>query len=221
MNYGWFSIGDAEMWLDPELHYPTEKPHYSVQTNIKSASWFKVFSKLEICMESLVRVDNLQPYRSDRDMEGRNRIDIRHDYFSYGKDSIRVKAYVEDVDQWRHHKFPNGNVPVRDALSTFMWLRSRDRQELMSQSTEVRTFFTNDLYEFSMRPKGKTSYKYQGKKIPALEFELVFPEGEFFDKGRTGTVIVSDDDRMLPLKFEIDMTVGSFKFQLEDVEYVK
>lgn len=220
MNYSWFNIGDAEMWLDPEFHYPTNDPHYSIQAHIKTASWFKVFSKLEICMESLIQVDNLQPYRSDRDMEGRNRIDIRHDYFKYEEDSIKVEAYVEDVDEWRYHRFEKGSVPIRDALSTFLWLRSKDRKKLMEGPVEVRTFFTNSLYEFSMRPKGNTTFKYQGEKIPALEFELVFPEGEFFKKGRTGTVIVSDDERMLPLKFEIDMTVGSFKFQLEGVEYV-
>lgn len=218
MNYGWFNVGDAEMWLDPEFHYPTDEPHYNVQAHIKTASWFKVFSKLEICMESMMQANNLQPLKSDRDLEGRNRIDVRHDFFKYGRDSIEVDAYIEDIDQWRHHRFPNGNVPVRDALSTFMWLRSKKKSELQ-RPIEVRTFFTNDLYEFSMRPKGRTSYKYKGEKIDALEFELVFPEGEFFQSSRTGIVIVSDDAQMLPLKFEVDMEVGSFRFQLEDVVY--
>lgn len=218
MNYGWFTVGDAVMWLDPEFHYPTDEPHYSVQAHIQTASWFKAFSKLEICMESLIQANNMQPLRSDRDMEGRNRIDIRHDYFKYGKDSIKVEAYVEDVDQWRYHRFEKGSVPVRDALSTFMWLRSKNRNELL-KPIEVRTFFTNDLYEFTLRPKGKTYYKYNGERVAALEFELVFPEGEFFKNGRTGKAIVSDDERRLPLKFEIDMSVGSFKLQLEGVEY--
>ncbi|GAB4236094.1 MAG: hypothetical protein Tsb0034_10540 [Ekhidna sp.] len=217
MNFGWFNVGEAEMWLDPELHYQNSKPHYNLQFHAKTASWFKVFSKLEICMESLIQADNLQPYKSHRDLEGKNRIDIRHDFFKYG-DSIKVNAYIEDIDQWRYHTFPNGNVPIRDALSTYLWLRSKRGREL-EKPIELRTFFTNDLYEFSMRPKGRTTYKYGGDKIAAREFELVFPEGEYFDKGKTGKVILTDDERMLPLKLEIDMSVGSFKFQLESVEY--
>jgi len=148
MNFGWFNVGEAEMWLDPEFHYPTNDPHYNIQFFAKTASWFRVFSKLEICMEALIQADNLQPYRADRDLEGKNRIDIRHDYFEYG-DSVKVKAYVEDVDEWRYHTFPKKNVPVRDALSTFLWLRSKKESEL-DEPIEVRTFFTNSLYEFRM-----------------------------------------------------------------------
>ena len=216
MNFGWFNVGEAEIWIDPEFHYPTKDPHYNIQCHIKTASWFKVFSKLEICMESLIQADNLQPYKSDRDMEGRNRIDIRHDFFKYG-DEIEVSAYIEDIDEWRHHKFPKGSVPVRDALSTYFWLRSKKGEELDS-SIDVRTFFTNDIYEFTMKPKRKTKYNYKGDNISVREFELIFPESEFFSNGKNGEVIVTNDERMLPLKFELYMSVGSFKFQLKTIE---
>lgn len=220
MKFGWFNIGEAVVWLDPEFHYPNgkKKPHYKVQFTVTTASWFKVFSKLSVCMESLIEVNQLQPLRSDRDMEGKGSIDIRHDYFSYA-DSVSVKAYIEDIDEWRHHKFPSGNVPIRDALSTYMWLRSRDKSQF-TRTVEVRTFFSNDLYEFKMLPGESTTHKYDNRKVRALEFGLVFPEGEYFDKGKTGRVVMSDDRNRFPLRFEIDMTVGSFVFDLHKVEYM-
>lgn len=219
MKFGWFNIGEAVLWLDPEFEYPTEKPHYHVQFIVTTASWFKVFSKLSVCMESLIEANTLQPYRSDRDMEGKGNIDIRHDYFTYN-DSIKVDAYIEDIDQWRHHSFPKlKNVPIRDALSTYMWLRSRDKSRF-NDTVEMRTFFSNDLYEFKMLPGESTTHKYDNRKVRALEFGLIFPEGEYFDKGKTGRVIMSDDKNRFPLKFEIDMTVGSFVFELEKVEYM-
>ena len=220
MKFGWFNIGEAEVWLDPEFHYPDGKknPHYKIQFTVTTASWFRVFSKLSVCMESLIEVNTLQPLRSDRDMEGKGKIDIRHDYFTYS-DSISVKAYIEDIDEWRFHKFSKGDVPVRDALSTYMWLRSRDRSQF-HDPTEVRTFFSNDLYEFKMLSGTKTTHKYQGRKVGALEFGLDFPEGEYFESGKTGRVIMSDDSNRFPLRLEIDMTVGSFVFDLEKVEYM-
>ncbi|SNS59897.1 Protein of unknown function [Ekhidna lutea] len=218
MKFGWFNIGEAVLWLDPEFHYPNKKPHYKIQFTVTTASWFKVFSKLSFCMESLIEVNDLKPLRSDRDMEGRNKIDIRHDYFTYA-DSISIKAYIEDLDEWRYHRFPQGNVPIRDALSTYMWLRSRDRSQF-SDEIEMRTFFTNDLYEFVMLPGKKTTHRYEDRKVGALEFGLVFPEGEFFDEGKTGLVILSDDRNRYPLRMEIDMTVGSFVFELDKVEYI-
>lgn len=220
MKFGWFNIGEAVLWLDPEFHYPdkSKRPHYKVQFTVTTASWFKVFSKLSICMESLIEANQLQPLRSDRDMEGKGSIDIRHDYFSYA-DSVSVKAYIEDLDEWRYHKFPSGNVPIRDALSTYMWLRSRHKSQF-TKTVEVRTFFSNDLYEFSMLPGSSTTHKYDNRKVRALEFGLVFPEGEYFDNGKTGRVIMSDDQNRFPLRLEIDMTVGSFIFDLNKVEYM-
>ncbi|MEP0984716.1 DUF3108 domain-containing protein [Ekhidna sp.] len=220
MKFGWFNIGEAVVWLDPEFHYPssTKKPHYKIQFTVTTASWFKVFSKLSVCMESLIERDKLQPLRSDRDMEGKGSIDIRHDYFSYA-DSVSIKAYIEDLDEWRYHKFDAGNVPIRDALSTYMWLRSRDKSQF-ANTVEVRTFFSNDLYEFRMLPGKSTIHKYSGRKVRALEFGLDFPEGEYFESGKSGRVIMSDDSNRYPLRLEIDMTVGSFIFDLEKVEYM-
>lgn len=217
INYGWFNIGEAEMWIDPEFHYQNKRPYYHIQCHITTASWFKIFSTLEICMESLVQVENLTPLRSDRDLTGRNRIDIRHDYFTYGK-QIKVDAYIEDIDTWRHHIFSKNTVSIRDALSTYLFLRSRNRNEMLKPVT-VRTFFTNDLYEFNMIPKGKTTYKYKGKHIAARRFDLIFPESEFFPNGKKGRVILTDDHRRLPLKIEIDMSFGSFGFDLIKEEY--
>lgn len=218
MKFGWFNVGEAVLWLDPEFHYPAgkSKPHYHLQFIVTTASWFKIFSKLSVCMETMVEAELLQPLRSDRDMEGKGSIDIRHDYFTYA-DSITVDAYIEDLDEWRHHSFVKGNVPVRDALSTYMWLRSRDRSQYVDP-VEIRTFFSNDLYEFKMLAGSKTTYKYQGRKVRALEFGLDFPEGEYFESGKTGKVVMSNDANRFPLRLEIDMTVGSFVFDLQKVE---
>ncbi|MEO9482427.1 MAG: DUF3108 domain-containing protein [Ekhidna sp.] len=220
MKFGWFNIGEAILWLDPDFQYPGDngKPHYKVQFTVTTASWFRVFSKLSVCMESLIEADQLQPFRSDRDMEGKGSIDIRHDYFSYA-DSVSVSAYIEDLDEWRYHRFESGNVPIRDALSTYMWLRSRDKSQFVN-TVEIRTFFSNDLYEFRMLPGKSTTHKYDGRRVRALEFGLDFPEGEYFESGKTGRVIMSDDRNRLPLRLEIDMTVGSFIFDLDKVEYM-
>lgn len=220
MKFGWFNIGEAVVWLDPEIYYPegNNEPHYKIQFQAKTASWFRVFSKLSFCMESLIEVDELKPYRSDRDLEAKNKIDIRHDYFSYA-DSISVKAYIEDIDTWRYHTFRKGDVPIRDAMSTYMWLRGRDRSQF-NEEIKVRTFFTNSLYEFIMLPGKPGTHKYDGRKVGALEFGLVFPEGEYFENGKTGRLILSDDRNRLPLRIEIDMRVGSFVFDLDKVEYI-
>lgn len=217
MHYGWFKIGSGEIWIEPDYETHEGKQHYNIQCNIKTVSWFKVFSKLNIHMESLVQSENLQPYKSYRNLSDGKKIDIRYDNFDY-TDSVRIDAYIEDIDTWRYHTFALGENPVRDVLSTYLWLRSRKDGDL-SSTVSARTFFTNDLYEFEMRPGKKTTYKYMGFDVGAQEFELIFPEGEYFEKGKTGRVVVSDDANQLPLKFELDMTVGTFSFEIESIKY--
>lgn len=214
MHYGWFKIGSAEIWLEPDFEVLKGKEHYNIQCDIKTVSWFKIFSKLRIHMESLVQADNLQPYKSHRNLSDGKKIDIRYDTFTY-TDSVKIDAYIEDIDTKRHHSFPIGEVPLRDVMSTYMFLRSRE-EKVLSNEVAVRTFFTNDIYEFKLRPGEKTTHPYKSYTVAAREYEMIFPESDYFEKGKTGRVIISDDASRVPLKFEIDMTVGSFSFELQD-----
>lgn len=214
MHYGWFKIGQAEVWIEPEYQLENGTEHFKVQCDIKTVSWFKIFSKLRIHMESLVQRDNLQPYKSFRNLSDGKKIDIRHDRFTY-EDSVKIDAYIEDIDTRRHHAFAIGDAPVRDVMSTYLFLRSRD-ESVLSKEVTVRTFFTNDLYEFKMRPGKMVTHMYKTYEVGAREYELIFPEGDYFEKGKKGRVIISDDASRVPLKLELDMSVGSFSFELQD-----
>ena len=220
MKFGWFTIGEAEVWLDPEWHYPEKdgKPHYSLQVNIKTANWFRIFSKLDVCVESLIEAEDLIPHRTDIDLKVKGDLDVRHDYFTYA-DSIYIKSYQEQKDRWKYYQFTTEGLPLRDAMSTFVWFRRLDRSSL-NEEIKVRAFLSA-LYEFNMRPGKETTYKFNGKKMEAMEFALIFPESKFFKKSKESRVIVSGDENRWPLRVEINMKVGSFVLNLDKVDYIK
>lgn len=217
VHFGWFNIGKAEIRIDPKLRYEEGVPHYFVKCTINSSPWFRMFKQMNMTFESMIRVDNLRPKNSFRDLKQGKKIDIRYDDF-YFEDSIRVEAYIEDIDKHRHHKFAYEETPFFDALSTYLYLRNKDLSNA-KENFGVRTFFTNTLYEFYIEPDGKGKYKLDGKKIPTSEFELVFPPSDLNPKGKSGYVAISADDRKIPLKFKVNLSVGSFALSLDEVAY--
>ena len=217
VHFGWFDIGEAEVWIDPEIFYENNEAHYLVRCTIISSPWFRLFKQMDMCFESLIRVDDLTPLKSFRDLRQGKKIDVRHDNFDYG-DSISVEAYIEDIDTHRYHKFPKSGAPLLDGLSTYLYLRSENLPAL-NDDLGVRTFFTNSLYEFYISPQKKGRFNLNGKKIPTAEFKLIFPPSTLTPKGKSGYAVVSADERRIPLKFKVNLSLGSFSLVLEDIQY--
>jgi len=215
--FGWFDIGEAEVWIDPEIYYENDIPHYLVRLNITSSPWFRFLKPMDMCFESLISMDDLRPTSSFRDVRQARKVDVRHDRFSYS-DSIDVEAYIEDIDKHRSHRFAYSEIPFGDALSTYLYLRSRDLANA-TERIEVRTFFSNELYDFFIEPEGRGRFNLDGNKIPTAEFKLIFPPSDLMANGKHGHVIISADERKIPLKFKVNLYVGSFAMELDEIQY--
>ncbi|MEQ9404618.1 MAG: DUF3108 domain-containing protein [Cyclobacteriaceae bacterium] len=214
MHFGWFEVGKAEISIDPELEYVDGKAHYSVQCSIYTAPWVKFFRNFNACYESLVNAQTLKPLVSYRDLKSGREIDIRTDKFYYG-DSVKVHAYVEDLDENRYHTFGKKDVPILDFLSTYLHVRNVNFEK-SDEPVEVRTFYSNTLYEFQMFPQAHQTYNLKSRKVKARELKLEFPENEMFKKGKHGSLIISEDKEKLPLRVDINIILGSFILKLQE-----
>lgn len=214
MHYGWFEIGDAEVYIDESLWELNGRSHFYIQCKLRTIGFFSFFSNLEVCMDSWVDTQTLRPTKSSRDVVFGSRIDIRTDRFDY-RDSVRVSAYVEDVNSKRFHAFVRNDTLLFDALSTYLYLRSLDLQSAgTSQTYPVSTFFSNDLYRFGMTFSESLDFDFKNLKWPARRFDLLFPETEQFSSDKQAYVVASADGDNLPLKFVMEMRYGDFSFEL-------
>lgn len=219
MHFGWFRIGEAEIWIDPKINAEEGTSCYLIRANFISTNWGLVFPKLDVCLESLVDINSLRPQVSLRNMQYGKSIDIRTDDFAYG-DSVRVHTYIEDIDSHRYHAFSKSEVPIFDVLSTYLWMRSQDVDKL-KESVTVGVFYTKSLYQFTLEYTEDVVYMLNDELVDALEFKMIFAENDIFTKGKYGQAIVTADERRLPLEFKIDMSLGSFYFKLEDFQVDK
>ncbi|MEP1096213.1 MAG: DUF3108 domain-containing protein [Cyclobacteriaceae bacterium] len=210
MNYGWFEVGSAEAWIDPELQYIDSQAYYVVQLTAATTSWAKFFKPVNACFETLVNVETLQPLISRRDLKFGKDIDVRTDRFSYD-DSLKIRTYIEDINKNRYHEYKLQDTPLLDFLSTYLHIRS---MKLVGENRPIKvgTFYSNTLYEFQMIPGDQRQYNRRN----AREYSLQFPKNEMFGKGKHGKLILSDDWTKLPLRIDINLILGSFYFKLEE-----
>ena len=217
MHYGWFEIGEATLSIDEEWWYLEKSPHYYINCKIESTGFVGFFAQLNVCMESWVNPNTLRPLRSHREVMFGKKIDIRTDHFTYS-DSVRVQAYVEDIDARRYHAFAQSEVPLFDALSTYLFLRSSEANALAKSETKaVRTFFSNDLYQFGMTFAGTSTYDWHDRDVTVRKYDLLFPKSSSFPDGKKAYVLATNDRKSLPLKFSIEMNYGDFTFELKDI----
>lgn len=210
MNLGWFEVGNAEAWIDPELRNIDGQEYYVVQFTAKTTSWVKFFKSVNACFETLVNTKTLLPLVSRRDLKFGKDIDIRTDKFTYS-DSVKIRTYIEDIDKDRYHEFRLEETPLLDFLSTYLYIRNM-KLNTNSQPIKFRTFYSNTLYKFQMIPGVQRQYS----KVRAREYRLEFPENEMFGKGKHGKLILSDNHAKIPLRIDVNLILGSFYFKLEN-----
>lgn len=214
MHFGWFEVGEAEFWIDPEIQYIDGEAYYSVQGQINTSSWARIFKAITGCFESLIHVETLQPLRSYRTMKSGKKVDdVRTDRFTYS-DSLIIRTYVEDIDEHRYRSFPDSRIiPMRDFLSTFLFLRN---EQFTNEPLEMRTFYTNTLYELRVIPGERKEYDLKSRTVRSREFKLEFPKNEYFKRGKNGRAFLSEEPDKIPLRIEIDMVLGSFYLKLDE-----
>lgn len=217
MHFGWFEVGKAEFFIDPEIQTIDGEAYYSVQGIITPSGWGKIFKAITGCYESLINVETLRPLRSHREMKSGKKItDVRTDNFNYAySDTLKIHTYVEDVDDHRYRAFPKKkDVPMLDFLSTFLFVRNVEFPD--NQAIDLRSFYSNTLYEFRVIPGQLKTYEAKQRKFRSREYSLEFPRNSYFKKGKKhGSAIVSEEANRLPLRIEINMKLGTFYLKLD------
>lgn len=213
MSYGWFEIGEVVIALDDSWWYINGSPRFYMRCSVATKGFFSFFAKLDICMESWIDPKTLRPTRSHREATFGDKIDVRSDHFSY-KDSVRIETFIQDENKWRHHTFENGEIPLLDPLSSYLFLRDAGAY-LSKVSIPVRTYFSNEVYPFGITYQGLIDYKWEEQQMQLRKYQLLFPVSDAFPKEKRAYVLATNDQARRPIKFLIEMSFGDFTFELK------
>jgi hypothetical protein len=138
-----------------------------------------------------------------------------HTIFDYVKGLARIHKTTPDDDENRVKKLPNANTQYRDVLTAIYFLRQN--AQTFRQPVQTTIYTEGKEYPVIFRPMEARTFVVDGKNTPALGFEIVdAPGGKKWPGGVK--VWLTNDDRRIPVRIEIQQSVASLQLDLKAVE---
>ena len=205
IKYGWFKIGEAHISIDKELYSVEGEDHYRVYFELVTVGWLKIFADLDLDFESFINRRTLQPHHAKRITINGKRSNSQFDEFFYSEDSIAVKTYKKEKDQYNETSYDKEGPHFTDALGTYFYARSKK----LDETEQTRLYIANRIYDFGME------LEEVDKKKNSSYYQLIFPPIKEFPRDKKSYAILSNN-RNIPIEIKLSTKDGNFFLILED-----
>jgi hypothetical protein len=133
--------------------------------------------------------------------------------FDYVKRLARIRKETPKGIEDRVRPIPPQEM--RDVLTAIYYLRQNARNIAKPMWTSIYT--DGKEYPVIFRPAGRRMFEIDGKRVPALGFEIVdAPGGKKWPGGVK--VWLSEDERRIPFRIEIAESFASLQLDLQSIE---
>lgn len=134
--------------------------------------------------------------------------------FDYVKQLARIHKETPDKVENKVRKIPS-EQHLRDVLTAIYYLRQNATKINGPITTSI--YSEGKEYPVVFRPAGKRTFTVEGKTINAVAFEIVdAPGGKKWPGGVK--VFLSEDERRIPLRIEIQQSFAALQLDLKSVE---
>jgi len=205
IKYGWFKIGEARISVDSKMHPIDQVAHYRVSFNLKTVGWLKIFANLDLDFESFINSRTLQPHHAKRITISSKKSNSQFDEFDYEADSIMVRTYHKEKDEYKLSSFLRKGPHFTDALGTYFYARSTK----LAIKEQTRLYIANRIYHFRMNLEDTNSKK------NSSYYKLIFPPIKQFPREKKSYAILSNNLN-IPLEIKLATNNGNFFFILAD-----
>lgn len=209
LRYGPIIGGRAHLELK-QTFYKGKLAYYAEAVAKSVGLVDKLFNIKDIYASYFDPVTNL-PYMAIRDIhEGNYTFYNEVEYFHNDSMVISTKSGEVRVP-------PN----ILDMVSTLYYLRRIDYKQLQPGDViDVETFFSDEIFPFDIRYRGKENVKTKLGTFRCLRFDPIVEPGRIFESEDDMTIYISDDANYLPIRVRFDMLVGSVKCDLAEYKNV-
>jgi uncharacterized protein DUF3108 len=133
--------------------------------------------------------------------------------FDYVKRLARIRKITPKGTEDRVRPIPAQEM--RDVLTAIYFLRQNTKNITKPLLTNI--YADSKEYPVIFRPAGRKTFDFEGKRIQAMGFEIVdAPGGKKWPGGVK--VWLSDDDRRIPFRIEIQQSLASMQLDLKSVQ---
>ena len=207
VRYGFLEAGEARLTVTsgPEYH---GRPTWKVVGTGRSTGALDWVFRVRDHYESHIDREGFFPHRFIRRVrEGGYRLERDIDF-----DPARRTAATTQGGTTRHHVMP---AFVQDLVSAFYCARRLPLNRLRpGEVIDIPTVVDGEIHALRARFVGPRAVEVKAGRFDGLAFTPVVQEGRIWKGADDLTVIVSADDRHLPVLIESDLVIGSVRLEL-------
>lgn len=223
MNYSIFTVGRAEIIVNPIKYQVSNKLHYKIDIYGRTAGAAAIVSTVNDNWGALIDSDDLLPLRSWRNIEeGRFRrkeiVDFNHED---GKIDVHVLNYkTGKLKETVNYDFEEPYM--LDLISGYAFLRNIDYQQYnMGDTIRINGFLEDTFYDFKIVYKGKEEIKTRLGYIMTHKLVPVMPDNKIFSGENSVTAWFAADDSGILVKIDANMFIGRAGCEITSYEGIK
>jgi hypothetical protein len=208
IKFGIFPVGEALVDVSPQIFSVNNRPCFRVNILGRTTGLTDLFN---------IRNN----YRSYLDTSAfvsqRFLMNIKEN--NYKKEQTVFFNHINNTatrSQDKDHK--DFKVPdnIQDVVSGYYFLRILDFSKIkMGETISANLFFDDEIYNMKVKYNGKGEVKTKFGKIKVLKLNPILPPNKMFEGENAIRVWVSDDKNHVPIRIEVDFSVGSASMELK------
>jgi len=223
MNYSIFTVGRAEIHINPIKYYVSDKVCYKIDVYGRTAGAGAIVSRVNDQWGALLDASDLLPVRSWRYIEeGRFRkkefVDFDHD-----EGIIDVRVVNNETGKLKDPVIYEFEDPkMLDLISGYAFLRTINfDQYSIGDTIKLNGFFEDKIYKFNILYMGIDNVDTKLGEIEAYKLVPVMPDNKLFAGENSITAWFATDESRIPIRVEANMFIGRAGCEITGYEGLK
>lgn len=214
VKYGFLSVGEATVDVSPQIYSVNNRPCYRVNIFGRTTGLTDLFH-IRNTYRSYLDTAAILPQKFLMDLQENNYRKEQTITF----DHLANAAVREQNKERKNFKLPDN---VHDVVSGYYFLRTIDFTKVkIGETVSSNMFFDDEIYNMRVKYNGKGVVRTKYGKINVIKLNPILPKNSMFEGEDAIRIWVSDDKNRVPIKIEVDFSVGGATMELKNYKNTK
>lgn len=214
VKYGFLSVGDATVDVSPQIFSVNNRPCYRVNIFGRTSGLTDIF-RIRNTYRSYLDTAAILPQKFLMSLHENNYSKEQTIIFDHTTNS----AVREQEKDKKDFKLPDN---VHDVVSGYYYLRTIDFSKVRpGEVVSSNMFFDDTIYNMKVKYAGRGKIRTKFGKINVIKLNPMLPKNSMFEGEDAIRIWVSDDKNRVPIRIEVDFSVGSATMELKNYRNIR
>jgi len=213
ISYGFITAGNVVIEVAPQYQVINGRDCFDVTMTINSAPSFEWVYKMQDKYKCYIDAEGIFPWKFEQVIrEG----DYSKDFTAiFDHDNLKVKTTSVVRGEKKPDEEFNITKYVQDIISAFYYARTLNIQSMTNgELITIQSFYKDNTYDMSVKILLREDADVPAGKFRTVMVQPLTKEGALIKKAENIALWVSDDNRKIPVKVQMDVIIGSVKAEL-------